>query len=89
MLVIPYLFSPMGNPISIGAAALHPSLQRNWRRLIHRLQAARAARCTWQRALESLWNFPDIAEIAPADHADDDGLSDLEFQISLAYLLLL
>lgn len=87
MLVIPYLFSPMGNPITIGAAALRPSLQRTWRRLILRLNGQPAVGRPSQWALQPLWNFVDIGEIAPADHHFDDGASDLEYYIAVALLL--
>ncbi len=86
MLVIPYLFSPMGNPITIGAAALHPSLQRNWCRLIHRL---RAARISWQQMLQGVWNFDGTGKVASADHSTDRGASDLEYHIALAWLLMM
>jgi hypothetical protein len=86
MLVIPYLFSPMGNPITIGTAALHPSLQRNWRRLIRRL---RAGRLSCRRVSRRVWNFDGTGEIASADHSANRSVSDLEYHIAFAWLLIM
>jgi hypothetical protein len=86
--VIPYLMSPMGNPIAVGVAALRP-LQRQARRLIHRLRAERAARRTRPWLLRPAWDAAETEMMMGADLAGDGRFADLEYQIALACLLLL
>jgi hypothetical protein len=83
MLIIPYLFSPMGNPITMGAAVLRPAPQQKWRRLLRAICAGRHA---WQCAAS---NFTDIKNITPTDHSVDAEVADLEYDIALACLLML
>jgi hypothetical protein len=91
VLVIPYLMSPSGNPMTLGKAAL-PRLRCIWARLDRRLRAEWASRRVQQQPLQPVWEFAHAYRIAAegrAAEADAADLAELDFHIAFACLLML